>query len=184
MKVLSYDSARGKIMIMARSTDGTYRTDKEIDVGAVKAKKMSIGCFGGDPGESLLLAGENKLVLVPVSARARILREVATFESDIKDAQLGPLDVGDLNQDGNPEIVLLDHARHHVVILAFDEDAALVPALKFKVFESPRGVSDDLSEGKTVGEPRGLVIGDVTGDNRNDIILLIHDRLIIYPQDQ
>lgn len=183
MKVLSYDSARGKIMIMARSTDGTYRTDKEIDVGAVKAKEMSIGCFGGDPGESLLLAGENKLVLVPVSARARILREVATFEPDIKDAQLGPLDVGDLNQDGNPEIVLLDQARHHVAILTFDEDAALVPALKFKVFESPRGVSNDLSEGKTVGEPRGLVISDVTGDSRNDIILLIHDRLIIYPQD-
>jgi hypothetical protein len=183
VKILSYDSARGKIMIMAKSTDGTYRTDKEIDAGSVKARKMRIGCFGGGQSDSLLLAGANKLVLVPVSVRARILREIATFESDIKDARLGPLEVGDLNRDGKSEIALLDQKRHHVEILTFDEEAKLVAALKFKVFEAPRGVEQEYGKGNTAREPRGLLIGDVTGDGCDDLILLVHDRLIIYPQD-
>ena len=31
-----------------------------------------------------------------------------------------------------------------------------------------------------VGE---AIIADVTGDNLNDLVLLIHDRILVYPQD-
>ena len=32
-------------------------------------------------------------------------------------------------------------------------------------------------------EPREATIADVTGDGRADLILLVHDRVLIYPQD-
>src|SRR5690606_41874460 len=32
-------------------------------------------------------------------------------------------------------------------------------------------------------EPHEARIADVTGDGRNDLILLIHDRMLVYPQD-
>lgn len=32
-------------------------------------------------------------------------------------------------------------------------------------------------------EPSELAIADVTGDGKNDIVTITHDRIIIYPQD-
>jgi len=32
-------------------------------------------------------------------------------------------------------------------------------------------------------EPRELIIADVTGDDKDDVVTIIHDRVIIYPQD-
>ena len=32
-------------------------------------------------------------------------------------------------------------------------------------------------------EPRESAIADVTGDGRADLILLVHDRVLVYPQD-
>ncbi len=54
------------------------------------------------------------------------------------------------------------------------------------VFEQPRGVDESVyAEGRQQGggEPRAVTIGDVTGDGKNDLVLLVHDRIIIYPQD-
>jgi len=32
-------------------------------------------------------------------------------------------------------------------------------------------------------EPRETVIADVTGDGKADLILLVHDRVLVYPQE-
>ncbi|GIT31893.1 MAG: hypothetical protein Ct9H300mP1_39390 [Planctomycetaceae bacterium] len=32
-------------------------------------------------------------------------------------------------------------------------------------------------------EPREVLIADVTGDDRPDLVLLVHDRVLVYPQD-
>jgi len=31
-------------------------------------------------------------------------------------------------------------------------------------------------------EPREALVADVTGDGRNDLIILVHDRILVYPQ--
>ena len=36
--------------------------------------------------------------------------------------------------------------------------------------------------GRARGGVRALVIADLTGDGKNDLALLVHDRLIVYPQ--
>ena len=30
---------------------------------------------------------------------------------------------------------------------------------------------------------RGAVVADVTGDGKNDLIILVHDRILVYPQE-
>ena len=32
-------------------------------------------------------------------------------------------------------------------------------------------------------EPREAVVADVTGDGKNDLIVLVHDRILVYPQE-
>jgi hypothetical protein len=62
-----------------------------------------------------------------------------------------------------------------------------VDACTFKVFEAhPHGRDRQgpaMMRGPTSGEPRQVTVADVTGDNKPDLILLVHDRIILYPQD-
>ena len=61
-------------------------------------------------------------------------------------------------------------------------EAKLTAAVKFKVFEEPREIERSRF-GSRGGEPRAVILGDVTNDKKTDLILLVHDRIIIYPQD-
>ena len=55
---------------------------------------------------------------------------------------------------------------------------AACPAITFKIFERKnfRNAGDSI-------EPRDMAIGDVDGDGRSDIVLIIHDRVVVLRQD-
>jgi len=53
--------------------------------------------------------------------------------------------------------------------------------MRFKVFEE-KNYRDGDKRSATSVEPRDLEIADVTGDGKSDLVTLIHDRIIIYPQ--
>ena len=50
--------------------------------------------------------------------------------------------------------------------------------LSFQVFEQKSFRDRDLNV-----EPRDLALGDVDGDGRPDLVLLVHDRILVYRQD-
>ena len=179
LAVVVYDAARGKMEILTQQADGTYRTDRDVQVGSVSAKKMFAGNFGGPSPLSIILAGTGKLILIPITGRTHLLQKLASFESKIKNVRYGGLAAGDINADHLPEIVLLDQAHNRVEILTFDTQGQLTSASKFKVFEEPRAGQRQPDN----RQPRTIRLADVTADGKNDLILVVHDRIIIYPQD-
>ena len=52
----------------------------------------------------------------------------------------------------------------------------LTRALAMAVFEARPGNSPN-------SEPRAWATGDIDGDGRCDLVLIAHDRILIYPQD-
>ena len=181
--IVAYDSARGRIGILTEQADKTYRPADEIEVGPLTARKIVAGPFGGPSPVSILLAGTQKLVIAPVGGRVDELRELASMEP-LEDARYSELAVGDMNHDGRPKIVAVDAAHRCVDILAFNGDAKLVSAFKFKVFEQPEQMDRPRGGGDEAGgEPRCVLVGDVTGHGKADLVVLTHDRLIIYPQE-
>jgi hypothetical protein len=61
----------------------------------------------------------------------------------------------------------------------FDADHKLVPANRWQVFEE----RTFRSRRSDFAEPHDAAVADVTGDGKNDLIILVHDRILVYPQE-
>ena len=90
---------------------------------------------------------------------------------------LADLAVGDLDNDGHQDIAAVEGVRHALELIT-PRDGALQRALGFKVFEE-----SNLSENDSNGEPRELVCADLSGDGKDDLAVLCHDKLILYVQE-
>ena len=111
------------------------------------------------------------------------LENVLSWETRVRDGRYAHLAVGDVNSDGRDDIVLVESRKNYLDILTYEPSEAIiriVQGTRFQVFEqksfgreSPMGTA----------EPRELVIADVTADGAADIVAIVHDRIVIYPQD-
>ena len=63
-------------------------------------------------------------------------------------------------------------------ILGTSESGKLVPAQSFRIFESRLFSGGEPRE----FEPSQVIVADVTGDGADDVVLMCHDRILIYPQ--
>jgi hypothetical protein len=186
--ILLLDGQKGRLQILKADSDKTYRVDKQVDVGkwnSVAHLKMLFAPLTGGEAKSLLLFDSAKFALVtPPSAGnvAQHFEQQFSYETRIKDGTYGNLTAGDINSDGRTDIVMVDYKRNHIEILALDAGARPVPAMRFKVFEQ-KSYRSSRDRSKAGAEPRELKVADVTGDGKNDLVTVIHDRIIIYPQD-
>ncbi len=112
----------------------------------------------------------------------RDLKQKFSYETKIKDGVYGHLVAGDINSDDRADIIMVEYRRNHIEILALDSEVEPIPAMRFKIFEE-KSYRDSQKRVRTSVEPRELKIGDVTGDGKDDLVTVIHDRIIIYPQD-
>jgi hypothetical protein len=101
------------------------------------------------------------------------------YDTPIKDGYLNDVTTGDLNNDGRKELVFLETAKNNLDIVSFNPRHKLVPAIHWQVFEQHtfRGAMD------AVPEPREALVTDVTGDKKNDLVVVVHDRILVYPQE-
>jgi hypothetical protein len=139
---------------------------------------MHVADFDGDGREDLLVAGTDRFGIVLTGRKGQRLKTLASYESDRTEARLGDLAAGDFNGDGRPDVAITDIGDHFVELVTYAGQANLERGLVFKVFErkSYRGVRDSI-------EPRDLAVGDVDGDRRDDLVLIVHDRVLVYRQD-
>ena len=92
--------------------------------------------------------------------------------------------LGDLNGDGGLDLALIDTQAHFIELVRYDSGEADTTKRLRKIFSFPVFEEKNFSkQGAGGAQPREAIIADVTGDKRNDLILLIHDRIIVYPQD-
>jgi len=181
--IVGYDDLSGIVSFMDPQPDGTYRVGREINVGATPVRKIVSGRFRSGTACDPVLCGERKLIYIRTGVK-RGLRQIAGFETNIEGGRFGHFVVGDANGDNAPDVVLTEQSRHHVQILSFGNDTQLTDACTFKVFEA-HALSRERQQGRgpVSNEPRQVLVEDVTGDGRHDLVLLVHDRIIVYPQD-
>ena len=64
------------------------------------------------------------------------------------------------------------------ILLSFSKNEKMLYATAFKIFESRIFSSGEPRE----WQPSQIIITDLTNDNQNDVLLLSHDRLLLYKQ--
>jgi len=186
--ILLLDGQKGQLQILTSDEDGTYRFEKQLEVGrwnpAVHLKMVHESVSGTGTRSIVLFDSEKFAVITPPSVEhpVRHLEQQFSYETKIKDGVYGVFTVGDINSDGRVDIIMLEYKGNHIEILALDSEYKPVPAMRFKVFEEKSYREGEKRSGMSV-EPRDLDVADVTGDGKSDLVALIHDRIIIYPQD-
>jgi hypothetical protein len=121
----------------------------------------------------------NAVACLPLDGQLWDLTELDGYETPIKDGHLNDVVTGDLDNDGRKDLVFMETARNYLDLVIFDAHHKLVPANRWQVFEERtfRGRRSDFPE------PREAAVADVTGDGKNDLIILVHDRILVYPQE-
>ncbi len=168
-----------KRLRVLRKEENTYRPWREVDIGPFPYRGSYVADLNEDGLQDLLLFGGGKFGVLYANQTDPKLNELATFETSLEDSFLADVVAGDLNHDGRVDLALMETESHHVEILDYSKELGLRHALAFKLFES-KGVSE---REQSQTEPRESLIADVTGDGLDDLVLLSHDRVLVYPQD-
>lgn len=177
-EVVLVDTGIQKLRIL-RQEESLYRRWKEIDMGAFPFISSHVADLNGDHRDDLVIFGRSKFGVVYSGQLNAQLKRLASYESKIDKVYFADVAVGDLSGDGRTDLAVIDTRQHYVEILEPDAEAGLKHALQFKVFEE-KSFSASRAPGN---EPRESLILDVTGDDRADLLLLTHDRILLYPQD-
>ena len=167
-----------KSLLFLSQKDGVYRPSGSLLVGSLNFQGLHVADFDGDGRDDLLIAGSDRFGVLQTGQKGLRLKTIASFESRRNEARLSDLAAGDVNGDGIPDVVFIDIGEQSLEIASFAGDKDLVPAIHFRVFERKtfRHMGDMI-------EPRDLAIGDVDGDGRSDIVIIVHDRVLVYRQD-
>ncbi len=176
-EIVLLDRASRSLLFLSLK-DGVYRPSGTLSVGSINFAGMHVADLDSDGRDDLLIAGTDRFGVLQTGRQGQRLKTIATYESKRTDARLSDLAPGDVNGDGSPDVVFTDIAEQSLEIATFAGDPELLTGTNFKLFErkSFRGAADQV-------EPRDMAIGDVDGDGRSDIVLVVHDRVLVLRQD-
>ncbi len=176
-EIALFDRTSKSLLILAQK-DGVYRPSGQLLVGAVNFQGLHVADFDGDGRDDLLIAGSDRFGVLQTGQKGQRLKAIASYESKRNEARLADLATGDVNGDGCPDVIYTDIGEQSLEIATFAGDKDLIPAINFKIFERKT-----FHGGGDMIEPRDMGIGDVDGDGRADLILVVHDRVLVYRQD-
>jgi hypothetical protein len=178
--VLLYDRKGEQFQRLRANPRGVYGVVETVPVGRIDSVGGELRRGAKTGAEELFIWGKDRFWWLPLGAGDFTARTVETYTTDLPGVAYSDVLAGDLTGDGQPELVTLDPERNVVEVLARDESAkAWVSRLHFRVFETDE--HHKRRKGKAL-EPREAIVADVTGDGKNDLLLLVHDRVLIYPQ--
>jgi hypothetical protein len=173
------DAERKALTLCQRNPAGVWQVTRSIPLPFSEFTRLQPVQLAQATAPSIALLGLNAAGWMRLDGPVWQLRELDGYETPIKEARLNNIVAGDLNGDGRKELVFLETGRNYVDLVSFSADHKLIPGDRWQVFEERtfRARSSGLPE------PREAAIADVTGDQKNDLIILVHDRLLVYPQE-
>lgn len=170
------DAEHKQLTLCERDSNAVWRVTRNIELPVSDFNGLRSIQLGGS--RSVAFLGRNAVAWLPLSGDVWDFTALDGYDTPIKDGYLNDVVAGDLTGNGRKDLVFLETAKNYLDIVRFDAAHKLVPGIRWQVFETHtfRGSTTALPE------PREALVTDVTGDKKNDLVVVVHDRILVYPQ--
>ena len=173
------DAERKALSLCERDTNGIWQIIRNISVPFTDFQALQPVCLQIPAPNSIAFSGLNAVAWLSLQGQTWDFVELDGYETPIRDGRLTDVVSGDLNGDGRKDLVFLETAKNYLDPGYFEPPATLVPAKRWQVFEQ----RTFRTRRTTAPEPREALIVDLTGDGKNDLAVVVHDRILVYPQE-
>ena len=173
------DAERKVLTLCERDAAGVWQVIRNISLPFTEFTSLQPLALGGTNLNSVGFLGINAVAWMALQGDTWEFKELDGYETPIKDGHLNDVVSGDLNNDGRKDLVFLETAKNYLDLVLFEAPNQLVPANRWQVFEE----RTFRSRRSDMPEPREALVTDVTGDGKNDLVVLVHDRILVYPQE-
>lgn len=173
------DAERKALTLCERDTNGVWQVVRNVLLPFTEFNALQPLALGEKNDNSVGFLGLNAVAWMALKGETWNFAELDGYETPIKDAHLHDVVSGDLDQDNRKDLVFLETGKNHLDLVIFDKGGKLIPTTRWQVFEERtfRGRRGDQPE------PREAMIIDITGDKKNDLVVIVHDRVLVYPQE-
>ncbi len=176
--MLAADRASRRVVVFRRDDAGAWMAADRVRVSGVEPQSIYAGAFSGDGQPNVMVLSNDAIGIVRLGGERIAMEPVASWRADSDKRLDHDLEDGDLNSDGYTDLVVLDAGEKMASILTFTKERQLLLATEFEVFQTRLFEQERQSD----LQPSQTFIVDLTGDGADDLVIVVHDRVIIYPQ--
>jgi hypothetical protein len=178
-KVLLLDEAENQLHVALQDSMGVWRIQESQKLFLESGLQLSqLDIQDSGKGPRILCQGKQDALVLDLGTRQPELLSLSSLRSETKNAQYLRVYWADFNGDNQLELFGLESREHAVECVAWGSQNILKPLNRWQVFES----RSYRNQGAAFPEPREGLIQDLTGDGLLDFCLIVHDRIILYPQ--
>jgi hypothetical protein len=177
--IFLFDAEHKQLTLCERDATGVWQIVRNIELPATDFNSVQSVALGGKGVQSVAFLGQNTVAWLALAGDVWDFTALDGYETPIKDGYLNDVVAGDLTGSGRKDLVFMETAKNYLDLVSFSSNHKLVPADRWQVFEQHtfRGANNAMPE------PREVLVADVTGDKKNDLIVIVHDRILVYPQE-
>ncbi|MFT4593491.1 MAG: hypothetical protein ACI9JK_001203 [Phycisphaerales bacterium] len=172
------DNENERIVLIQNVDDAGWKEQESLYVHGYDLGPIYSGDFTSDGVDDIVAMNSAGFAIIQIEGERIALNELQSWRSDNERRVQHELAVGDVNADGYSDIVSLDAGEQMLEIFTFADSGTMLYVTGFKIFESRIFSGGEPRE----WQPSQIIITDLSNDGKQDVLLLAHDRLILYKQ--
>ena len=180
-ELLFSEAGSAFFQIMKKDASGVYRVTRRLEGAPGESLQANPIPLGRDNVPHLLVANREKFWTAPCSPSRTRLDLVDSYDTDLQNCSYYHALTAEMNGKGKPVIVAFDRTSHLIEFLSpgVTTGKPWTSLMHFVLFE----INLHFRGRKADTGVREVIARDFTGDGRPDLLMLVHDRILLYPQE-